>query len=241
MIKKYTSSILALALVSGAFALLNGCQKDAVTPPAAISKSLTEEFDTVANMYNRGWVFSNNSKPIGAGSWSQGIYGGPFQDPKTGVIYFDGFNAYSYKAAANEYAMIGYSAASGSVPTLSSWMITPELEIKNGDKISFYARATSGSSLPQRLQVRLNATDNTADVGYTTESVGKFTVLLGEVNAAQTLGAFPSTWTRYDFTVSGLPTVMKTRLALRYYVNKASASTAIADAIGVDQFQFESR
>jgi hypothetical protein len=219
----------ALAL----FTLVNGCEKDFEEPAAAPqSKSLTEEFDTVANLYNKDWVFVNNSNPIGAATWQQGVYA-------PGKLGPDGWPAFSYHSSADEYLFAGYQAGGG-IATISSWAITPALEMKNGDKFSFYTRTFTGSTFADRLQVRINYSDNSADVGRNMTSFGKFTTLLVDINPTLTANGYPQTWTKYEFTVSGLAAPVKRRIGFRYFVTNGGPSGANSNAIGIDQFKFES-
>ena len=233
MNKKY--SLLWSAGVAIAFsALLYGCEKDFVPAEQPVSKSFVEEFDTTTNLFNKGWAFVNNSKPQGAATWQQGVYA-------SGKLGIDGFPAFSYHSSGDEYIFAGYASGNG-LATLSSWMITPEIEMKNGDKFSFYTRTYTGSTFPDRLQVRINLTDNSADVGNTENSVGKFTTLLTDINPNLQTGAngYPQTWKKYEFTISGLPAPVKRRIGFRYYVTGGGPSGANSNAIGIDKFSFES-
>lgn len=217
------------------FAIINGCEKDyEPLPPDPLSKSFTEEFDTVANLYNKGWAFVNNSRPLGAATWQQGLY-------QTGKLGPEGFPAYSYKASGDEYIFAGFASGNG-LATLSSWMITPEIEMKNGDKFSFYTRTYSGSTFADRLQVRINPSDVSTDVGNDALSVGKFTTLLIDINPSLVTGAngYPQTWSKYEFTLSGLDGVVKRRIGFRYFVTDGGPNGGNSNAIGIDQFHFES-
>lgn len=222
-------------LVSGVvavFTLVNGCEKDYVAPAETPSRSFTEDFDTVANLYAKGWVFNNNSRPQGAATWQQGVYA----PGKLGG--FDGFPAFSYKASGDEYVFAGFSSGNGT-STLSSWMITPPIEMRNGDKFSFYTRTYTGSTFPDRLQVRINLTDNSADVGFDSTTVGKFTTLLADINPSLTTTGYPQVWTKYEFTISNLPsTLLKRRIAFRYYVPGGGPNGVNSNAIGIDKFEF---
>lgn len=230
MRNKYSFSLF-LASVVGVFTLINGCQKDYVAPSPIASRSFTEGFDTVANLYSKGWVFNNNSRPQGAATWQQGVY-------TSGKLGIDGFPAYSYNASADEYVFAGY-ASGNDVATLSSWMITPPISMSNGDKFSFYTRTFTGSTYPDRLQVRINLTDNSSDVGFDSSSVGKFTTLLADINPNLTTTGYPQTWTKYEFTIANLPsTLLKRRIAFRYYVPGGGTAGLNSNAIGIDNFQF---
>ena len=232
MNKKYSllfSAFFALMV----FGVLYGCEKDYVAQqPAPPSKSFTEEFDTVAKLYSKGWVFVNNSKPQGAATWQQGVWA-------SGKFGPDGWPAYSYKASGDEYIFAGY-ASGNDLATISSWMITPEIEMKNGDKFSFYTRTFTGSTYPDRMQVRMNLTDNSTDVGKTDASIGKFTTLLTDINSTLAVGGYPETWKKYEYTISGLPAPLKRRIGFRYFVSSGGPLGANSNAIGIDQFKFES-
>ncbi|HYO21264.1 MAG TPA: hypothetical protein VER36_02590, partial [Flavisolibacter sp.] len=70
-------------------------------------------------------------------------------------------------------------------------------------------------------------------------SVGKFTTLLADINSALSSNGYPSTWTKYEFTISGLPnTLLKRRIALRYFVPDGGPNGINSFAIGVDRFEF---
>ena len=59
---------------------------------------------------------------------------------------------------------------------ISAWLISPQMKIKTGDVISFYARSMDDASFvfyaKDRMQVRANYTDGSADVGGSATSVG---------------------------------------------------------------------
>ena len=55
--------------------IISACRKDAAPPPPAPEYSYIEEFDTLSNAIQRGWVHINNSRPLGTAGWLQGEYG----------------------------------------------------------------------------------------------------------------------------------------------------------------------
>ncbi len=204
--------------------ILNGCKKDS---DGKSGKTYSEEFVDVPNLRVKGWAFINNSVPNGIAAWQQGQEG----MDKGGTIY--GFPAYSYKDEKDEYAFAGF-IYNGNTYSISNWMISPDYTIKNGDKISFYTRSSPGTNDADRLQVRLNEVDNSTEVGSTPATVGKFTLLLKDINETLSVGAYPQTWTKYEITVSGLSGPKQTRIAFRYFPGSKS------DGIGIDQFSFTS-
>src|ERR1051326_2550024 len=135
-----------------------------------ILKSFTEEFDTVFRLGSKGWLIKDNSFGVSA-TWVQGKLG----YDKTGKKY--GFPAYSFTTSQDEfiYASI-ISAYVGNSYTINSWLITPTLSVKNGDKISFYSRSDSGL-YGDRLQVLLSPSAGNS-VGASYKETGDFTVPL---------------------------------------------------------------
>jgi hypothetical protein len=206
--------------------------------------SWVEEFDTLNNALKKGWVVVNNSRPLGAGSWSQGAY--VFSNGK-----ITGFPAASYTYSGNDYVTCGYYAGDG-LATLSAWLITPPTMIKNGDQLIFHSRTIKNpADYPDRMQVRMNSTDASIDVGNgplsdlnVATAVGKFTSNLLDINP-QLLetgpDSYPAAWRRYTLTISNLPQPVLGRFAFRYFVTDGGTSGANSDAIGVDSVAFVSK
>jgi len=217
--------IFILGLFIAITSINNGCKKDSEDSK---TKTYKEEFVDVYNLGAKGWTLKDNSAPYQTAVWHQG-FSGP---DKYGMT--SGFPAYSFKDDEDEYAYIGFTPYNGSY-TISSWMISPVYEVKNGDKISFYTRAAEGTGFADRLQVRLNETDNTTDVGGTATSVGKFTMLLKDINENLAINGYPQTWTKYDITISGLTGAKQSRIAFRYFPDPSKSN-----GIGVDLFTFTS-
>jgi hypothetical protein len=226
--------ILVLAcLLTG---LVNGCKKDSLPdpppPPTDIGTaiSFTEEFDTVFNLPAKGWVIKDLSASGSSGpyaAWAQAYMG----FDKAGV--WSGFTAYSYATTQDEFA---YSLASSSSSpyTISGWLITPVLSVKNGDKISFYTRGDTAGIYTDRMQVLMNKSAS-EDVGNKPNSTGDFTTVLFDINSSQAAGGYPLTWTKYEYIFSGISGKTDTRIAFRHYVT----NTTNAKGIGVDLFRFQ--
>ena len=237
----YKKLLLIISILS-IFIFVLSCEKEVtpdttVPPPPPPPKSFVEEFDSVGNLGKAGWVIVNNSNPIGPNSWRQGLY--ESGSKLAWITDFVGFPAYSAVYSANEFVSCDLSAGSGA-STLSAWLITRPMVVKNGDVLSFYTR-TAGNFI-DRLQVRANYTTGAANVGTTAESVGDFSTLLLDVNAAMSLTGYPVTWTKYSINISGLGgTIVNARFAFRYYVTNAGPGGANSDMIGVDQMQFVSK
>lgn len=185
---------------------------------AANAASLTENFDTVVPV---GWTVVNKSTTVGATSWFQGN-----DDPVRG---FD-----AHAGATNSYAGANFNAdATVGGGTISDWLISPTLSFNNGDVISFFSRTVANPAFPDRLQLRFSNVGG-ADVGSSDTSVGTFTSMLLEINPGQTVDGYPSTWTNYTATISGLSGPTNGAIAFRYFVTNGGPEGVNSDYIGID-------
>lgn len=232
MNKKFLLSLLSLSLV---IVTIVSCEKDykastTTPPPPVVSKSFVEEFDTAASLSRKGWVITNRSTPAGGSAWRQGKYelGGKFGNEIVG------FPAYSATYSPNEFISADLGATSNA-GKISCWLITPSIPAKNGDVFSFYTRSTG--NYPERLQVRGNYTNQSADVGNSLESIGDFTTLLVDIDPDY-IGAYPGAWTKYTITFSGLTGLTNVRLGFRYMVDDTAIN---GEMIGVDKVEFISK
>lgn len=227
--KEYLFILLACFILSAA-GLINSCSKSKTDPPVVngTKVSFTEEFDTVMNLAqpSKGWVLKNNTGPTLGASWAQGQTNAM---DKSGNVY--GFPAFSYHNSTDEFAYANMIYASGT--NVSSWLITPVLSVKNGDKISFYTRADLCVSCKDRLQVLINKSGSD-DVGTSPGSVGGYTTVLLDINPNHTAAGYPSAWTLYEYTFSGLSGTINTRVAFRYYV----PGPLPGKGVGIDLFKF---
>ncbi|MBY0536700.1 MAG: choice-of-anchor J domain-containing protein [Chitinophagaceae bacterium] len=236
MAKKLFLSLTGLSL---AMVLIVACEKDAKTDeklpaPPVVSNSFVEEFDTVGNLSAKGWVIVNNSAPSGPMSWRQGKYelGGKLGNDIVG------FPAYSAVYNQNEFASVDLNCGSD-VATLSAWIITKEIIVKNGDVLSFYTRCNGDYA--DRLQVRANYTTTSTNVGSGPNEVGDFSTLLLDINPNLNLVDYPVSWTKYSITVSGVTGTVKARFGFRYFVTEGGPSGANSDMIGIDKLEFVSK
>lgn len=213
----------------------NGCAAVPVTatvsasPTAAVISAVAgsvfqiqEGFTTVLPT---GWARQNLSSPLGAQNWGQGL-----------TAVFNSFNG-----APTAYAHNNFNATTGD-NTISSWMFTPVVNIKNGDVISFYTRtqdpaANGGLTFPDRLELRMSTNGASVNAGTTNASVGDFTNLLLTVNPTLTPTGYPFTWTKFTATVTGVTGTVSGKFAFRYFVTNGG-SGANSDNIGVDQVEF---
>lgn len=185
-------------------------------------QAINEDFATVPNLFTSGWNQQNLSTPVGLNpNWFQGD--------------ISVFTANS--GATNAYIAVNYNSVAGA-NTISNWLLTPTLNLSNGDVISFYTRTVSVPGYADNLQLRLSTSGASTNVGASNTSVGDFTTLLTEVNPSLTLAGYPTTWTQYTVTITGLMAPTTGRIALRYYVPNGGPSGANSDYIGVDDFVY---
>ena len=189
----------------------------------ATAQAINEGFNDITTLAGAGWVQTNNSVPVGSTSWFQGnpvALGGPF----------DAFNG-----ATNAYIGANFNNTTGA-NTISNWLLTPNSTIKNGDVIQFYTRTYAPTTYADRLEVRLSTNGASTNVGVGSAAVGDFTTLLLSINPTLNLTAYPTTWTQYTITISGLSAPTSGRFALRYFVTDGGPSGNNSDYIGIDNF-----
>lgn len=216
-----------------------------LTPPPPPDNSFVEEFDTIGAAYDRGWRYINKSVPAGLTNWMQG-------DAST-----YGITAFSTKSTYNGYIIADYFSTAGAPPsykgTISNWVVSPSLYIKNGDKIIFYT-VCQDPSFVDRLQVTVNPFGDDINVGSGTNA-GNFSRVLLDINQVM-LGLdfppgndfylYPYLWTRFEITVSGLVGVAKRRFAFRYYLPTnggpgTNSAPGFGGAVALDQVTFVSK
>lgn len=208
--------VLKLATLCGLFVLGSISKYNA--------QSFSESFNDITLLAGNGWVMTNASVAVGSTNWFQGTAvggGGPFD---------------AYNGATNAYIGANYNNT-GSTGTISNWLMTPNRTFRNGDVITFFTRKVSPDTYADRLEVRLSTNGASTNVG-TGMAVGDYTTLLMSVNPSLILGVYPTTWTMYTITISGLPAPTSGRIAFRYFVTGAGFSGTSSDYIGIDQIDY---
>ena len=125
----------------------------------------------------------------------------------------------------------------------SSWMITPTVNVQNGDIISFWTRtvdyATGGSQYPDRLELRMSTAGNSTINPSNEIDLGTFTNNLLTINPDLTSSAYPEEWTQYTIVVSGLSENTECQFAFRYFVTNGGTGGTNSNYIGVDGFSIK--
>jgi hypothetical protein len=202
------------------------CKEDkTIVEEPVPDQTTTHELDNIASATAAGWSFYNKSETQTANT--RGFVNG------TGPGYSGGF------------LTAGWQANNGA-GIISAWAISPKVILQNGDKISFYTRtindyADPANVYPDRLQLRLSLSDKDS-VGMT-DNVGLFKVSLVDINpsyAATLPTAYPSDWTKFEGTVSGLNKATAGRYALRYFVEDGGSAGTNSNGIEVDKVVYTS-
>jgi hypothetical protein len=232
----FSAAMLAVAGISATvFAADTGTRNNEVfggshvpTYSSPAEGGFTEQFETglpsVAPLPNHGtptaltlasgtWWAHNRSTPIGStGVFQQGGTGAPFPAaPGNGTFY----------------AAMNFNNGAG-LATINTFLMSPVKTFNNGDTISFDTRTVNAPAFPDRLRLRLSQNGASTDTN-------DFTTILLTVNPALTAAGYPSVWTNFTATLSGLPSGGVTgRFAFHYDVPNGGPSGANSDFIGID-------
>ncbi|MFN0277398.1 MAG: choice-of-anchor J domain-containing protein [Pyrinomonadaceae bacterium] len=181
-----------------------------------------ESFENVNGLPAAGWSFQNNSEPTGTPSaWFQG-------------------NAATYPSQSgqpNSYISANFNSGAG-VATISNWLLTPVMDLRNGATISFYTRTVAVPTFPDRLQVRMSTAGNSTVVGVTPTDIGDFHTLLLDINPTYSPSGYPSDWTQFTATISGLSSPTAGRFAFRYFVENGGPNGVNSDTVGIDTLSY---
>lgn len=191
---------------------------------------LTEDYNVFPAISPPGasdqWINTNQSTPSGPGNWMQG----------GGTLF-----ATAHSGTPTSFARVTYQSATGN-GTISNWLISPTVNLVNGDVISFWTR--QGGTVPEfpdRLELRIdtNWSEDSVLPALGSSDLANFTNLVLSVNPNLTVSGYPLTWTNYTYTVSGLPTASTSRIAFRYFVTNGGTLGQNSNTIGIDTFSVD--
>lgn len=215
----------------------DSCSKDdpAPAPPVVVTnQSFTQSFESMDEAEAQGWKFINLSDDADGG-WSSA------EETPNGFTPFDGGHL-----LYADYTVSGADLGDHPDAIISNWAISPKLFLQNGDKISFYTISHgsvgygANGSYGDRLQLRLNIFDGSDSIGVTSTEVGNFTKPLVDVNPLYKIegpGDYPTTWTKYEATITGLNKPDSGRFALRYFVELNGGANG--DELAIDKVEFK--
>lgn len=246
MSKKILRNLLACLGLS--VVVLQSCKDDSnlTVPVPPADASFSESFDDFSEALGKGWVNINKSSPMGPilydvaevpnfGSpnyvsiyyprWEQAqLTLDPAQFPTApypGRIWKDayqslrGANGYAATSQANSIVWVGGHSC-------NSWLVSPQVQIKNGDKISFYTYANGDASL--EVFVNPKGTTNVGDGNGSNPGDFSSVSLVSIPNlSANPHAIYPREWTRFEATVTGLNAPVKGRFGFRYLMQNQPA------------------
>ena len=163
--------------------------------------NLQQDFD---NLATSGWSIVNNSSPVGSTSWFQG---------NAGI-----FGAQS--GPANSYAAANFLNTAPQGGTISTWLISPEIEFAS-QVLTFFTRTEADP-----LQAFGDGLRVLACTSGACSAPADFSEILG-INTANAAAGFPQDWTQF---VAQLAAGGTGRIAFEYTVGPR----ALANYIGVD-------
>jgi hypothetical protein len=169
---------------------------------------LIEGFDEYAELAGKGWVVTNNSTSGGQTNWFQGnsgVFGSQVGGPKSYI-------------AAN---FLNAPALGGAI---STWLLTPTLDIFSGETLSFGLRLL-GQGFLDTVEVYYSTSGASTNVGNTTTSTGDF-LLLQSFSSDTDTG-----WQNKALTLSGIAPGSTGRFAFRYLVGD---TTINGNYVGID-------
>lgn len=182
--------------------------------------NFTETFDAVT-FPPTGWALQNLSAVIGTNAQCWNRFTTTPWAPQSGVGH----------AGAN------FNCTSGA-NTISGWLFGPTTTFKNGDQIRFWTRKASPDTFADRLELRLSLNGASTNAGATSTSVGNFTTLLVSVNPTLVTGVYPTTYTQFTATLSGIGAPTSGRFAFRYFVTNGGPSGANSDIMSIDTVEY---
>lgn len=185
---------------------------------------ITENFDSLGDPFvlPAEWTVTNQSSPIGTIDWFRG----------GGGTTFGAFNG-----GQNGYIGANFNNTAGT-GVISNWLMSPVVNLVDGDVITFYTRTATGTQWADNLELRISTqgASSTNPVGAT--GVGSYTTLALTVNPTfPSAAGYPQDWTQFSYTVTGVPTETPSRIAFRYTVpTSAGPSGNNSNYIGIDAF-----
>lgn len=183
--------------------------------------SLEEGFEDVEALPGEGWSIINTSEPVGEVSWFQG---------NTDVFQ-------AHEGPEDSYAGANFNGT-GLNGDISTWLVTPEVDLADGSELTFWTRSTEGD-WADRMEVRLSTAGDSDDVGTGFDDAGDFETVLLTINEDLEGTGYPQEWTEFTVTVEGVEAGDTGRFAFRHHVPDGGAFGTHSDFIGVDTVSYE--
>ncbi|MEL6809801.1 MAG: choice-of-anchor J domain-containing protein [Bacteroidota bacterium] len=180
------------------------------------SQIYSEGFKNVQNLADWNFVNASISPTSSESGWFQGnpnVF--PAQD-----------------GPENSYLAVDFTSSQCCV--ISNWALLPVMELKNGDKLTFYTRTLAGSLRPDRLEVRISTDGFNSVWPEGPEDLGSYTNLLLTINESLELRGYPEVWEEQTVELSGLDGPTFVQFAFRYYITGGGINGINGHYIGID-------
>lgn len=236
------TACLALAVI-----LFQSCKDDSklTIPPPPADASFNESFDNFSEALQKGWVNINKSSPLGPTLYDVAEVP-DFGSPNYVSVYYPKWeqaqltldstqfpNApypkrYWKDAFFSQRGSNGYAATSqantivwSAGHDVNSWLVSPQVTMKNGDKISFYSYCSGKAT----LQLFINPTGSLYLADGYGDYPGDFKIKLVDIpnTSAEPHTVYPNEWTKFEGTVSGLNGPVTGRFGFRYFLQNQPA------------------
>ncbi len=168
---------------------------------------------TISSVIN--WTARNDSAPVGTTGWFNGDTTATHWPAHSGSQYI-GADFNNVNSTGNE---------------ISNWLMSEVRTFTNGDTISFWTRTYSTVIFPDRLFLKLSTNGAATDAG-------SFSNTLVSVNPNLTTSDYPTAWTQFTATITGLGAPTSGRFAFHYSVTDAGPNGSNSDYIGIDDVAY---
>lgn len=191
---------------------------------SASAQSFTDGFDSAT--YGANLNSAGGDDVVSAVTWR----GFNLSSPLGGTAWFNGNPTVFTANSGASYIGANFNNGSGTA-TIDNWLLSPTRTFNNGDTISFFTRTIDAPAFADRLLLRLST--NGASL-----NAGDFTTTLLTVNGGLSTSGYPSVWTQFTATISGLSTPTLGRFAFNYNVTNGGPGGSNSDYIGIDDVQY---
>jgi hypothetical protein len=196
----------------------------------ANAQSFSESFDTGPTGFIGGGTitFGNGAgtaMAFSSGSW----FAFNASAPQGSTGWFNNNSVFAPHSGAGQLNA-NFNNTTGT-NTINNLMMSPVRTFNNGDTISFWTRTFSPATFPDRMRLLLSTN------GAST-AVGDFSTVLLDINSGLTTTGYPTVYTQFSATLTGLGGPTSGRFALNYFVPGGGPSGANSDFIGIDDVQY---
>ncbi|HMO16022.1 MAG TPA: choice-of-anchor J domain-containing protein [Pirellulaceae bacterium] len=187
--------------------------------PGVVAQSFFEDFTTMTTAQT-GLVPGGETVALPSGNWHAVNASVPL-----GITGWFGHSTELTPLIDGQFLAANFNATTGS-NTINSFFMSPVVFFNNGDTINFFTRSAS-DDFPDRLRVMWSGQGNST-------SIDDFDTVLLSINENLQIGGYPTDWTAFNITISGLLAPTFGRFAFNYNVTDGGPDGINSDFIGID-------